>query len=103
MKKSAFLAKKTLILLLTFILVAGPLFIADQVHAAGLRFTSISSQLYSSLALDSNQEIWAWGSNDSGQFGDGTTDAAYSFVPKKIEVLDGGTPVKFQVSIVTEN
>jgi hypothetical protein len=96
MKKSAFLAKKTLILLLTFILVAGPLFIADQVHAAGLRFTSISSQLYSSLALDSNQEIWAWGSNDSGQFGDGTTDAAYSFVPKKIEVLDGGTPVKFQ-------
>ncbi|OAS18363.1 DUF5018 domain-containing protein, partial [Paenibacillus oryzisoli] len=97
MKKSTFLAKKTLILLLTFIFVAGPLFIADQAHAASTRFTSISSQQNSSLALDSNQEIWAWGTNDSGQFGNGTTNA--SSTPIKVEVLDGGTPVKFlQVS-----
>ncbi len=94
MKKTASLAKKALILLLTFIFVAGPLFIAEQAHAAGTRFILISSQLTSTLALDSNQEIWAWGSNASGQFGNGTTNGAST--PTKVEVLDGGTPVKFQ-------
>ena len=40
---------------------------------SGVRFVAISAGGNHSLALDQNGRAWAWGNNDHGQVGDGTT------------------------------
>jgi alpha-tubulin suppressor-like RCC1 family protein len=95
MRKSTFILKKIMISLLALI-IASTLFIPVNVHAApdDPRFLSTSSQLYTSLALDRDGQIWAWGLNDQGGYGNGTTVA--SLTPKKIEVMDSGSPMTFK-------
>ncbi len=43
------------------------------VEASATTFVSISAGERHSLALDGSGNAWAWGNNDSGQLGDGTT------------------------------
>ena len=43
-----------------------------------------------SLALDSSGNVWAWGSNNKGQFGNGTTDS--SLVPVPIDLMSSLGP-----------
>jgi len=62
--------------------------------ASGLSVTSLSSQTGTTLALDSNGHLWAWGKNNSGEYGDGTKRSVA--VPKRIVVEDQGVPVVFQ-------
>lgn len=38
----------------------------------GVRFKSISAGDYHSLALDTDGKVWSWGTNSSGQLGDGS-------------------------------
>jgi hypothetical protein len=57
-------------------------------------FDSISSNNAHSLALDREGRIWAWGSNNFGQFGNGTTVS--SGIPIRIEVMDGGSAKTFK-------
>jgi alpha-tubulin suppressor-like RCC1 family protein/outer membrane protein OmpA-like peptidoglycan-associated protein len=38
----------------------------------GVKFSDISAGIFSSYAIDEYSYIWAWGSNDYGQLGDGT-------------------------------
>ncbi len=44
-----------------------------QYNATSTEFVSISSGAYHTLGLKSNGTVWAWGKNDNGQLGDGTT------------------------------
>ena len=37
-------------------------------------------------AIDENNDMWVWGTNDFGTFGDGTKTS--SFIPKKVEVTE---------------
>ncbi|CAI6080019.1 S-layer homology domain-containing protein [Cohnella sp. JJ-181] len=86
--------KKSLIALLSFLLVFSTLFVPPKANAAtGLTFKSVSSGTYATLALDAAGHIWAWGANDS-TFGDGTL--APSGMPKRIDVMNGATPVTFR-------
>src|SRR5205823_646607 len=39
---------------------------------AGVRFASVSAGFAHSLALAADGTVWAWGSNNHGQLGDGT-------------------------------
>ncbi|TNJ64572.1 hypothetical protein FE784_20050, partial [Paenibacillus hemerocallicola] len=97
MRKSTLIVKKIMISLLALILIASPLLVPSNAHAApgDPMFVSVSSQSDSSLALDREGRIWAWGRNNEGQYGNGTT--ASSTMPKKIEVMgSGGSPVTFQ-------
>lgn len=69
--------------------------VPPQANAAtGLKFKSVNSEYGTTVALDNDGYIWAWGSNSSGQFGDGTTTSAST--PRRIDVTYGGTPVTFQ-------
>jgi alpha-tubulin suppressor-like RCC1 family protein len=86
--------RKSLLALLVFLLLVGPLLVPPKASAAtGLTFNSVSSGLYATLALDNAGHIWAWGRN-SGTFGDGTIVS--SATPKRIDVMDGATPVAFR-------
>ncbi|MFC3803325.1 S-layer homology domain-containing protein [Cohnella sp. GCM10012308] len=86
--------RKSLVALLVLLLLVGPLFVPPKAHAAtGLTFKSVSSGTFATLALDDTGHIWAWGSN-AGTFGDGTTQG--SDTPKRIDVMDGSTPVTFR-------
>ena len=40
----------------------------------GIRIVLTESGFYNSLAVDDNGKIYAWGQNDYGQCGDGTTE-----------------------------
>ena len=48
---------------------------------AGVTFSAIAGNRRHSLALDSGGAAWAWGLNDVGQLGDGTTTNRLSPVP----------------------
>jgi alpha-tubulin suppressor-like RCC1 family protein len=47
------------------------------------RMVAISTGQFFSLALDSEGKVWAWGSNGSGQLGDGTT--TYRSLPVQVD------------------
>jgi alpha-tubulin suppressor-like RCC1 family protein len=60
----------------------------SPVRVAGLTgMTAISAQQNHSLALKSDGTVWAWGLNDSGQLGDGTT--TNRLVPFQVVGLTG--------------
>ncbi|MFC4598799.1 DUF5018 domain-containing protein, partial [Cohnella hongkongensis] len=97
MSKSTLIVKKIWISLLALILIAGPLFIPTNAYAAPNDpvFVSVTSEEATTLALDQEGQIWAWGENGNpyGQYGDGTTVS--SVLPKKVQVMNSGTPVIF--------
>lgn len=62
--------------------------IHQPVQVTGLsNVIAISSGLQHCLALESNGTVWAWGDNECGQLGDGTTTARY--VPIQVKSLSG--------------
>jgi len=62
--------------------------IQQPVQVTGLsNVIAISSGLRHCLALESNGTVWAWGDNEWGQLGDGTTTNRY--VPIQVESLSG--------------
>src|SRR5207244_1435659 len=54
-----------------------------QASATGVVFTAISAGSSHVLALDNNGNIWAWGSNNSGELGIGTQQS--SNVPQQVD------------------
>jgi len=56
-----------------------------------LRFQSISTGYYSSIAIDASDSLWIWGSNDYGQLGNNSTTD--SLVPINLSAL-AGSPVQ---------
>lgn len=56
---------------------------------SGVTFTQAAAGLFTSLALSTDGTIYAWGANDSGQLGNGTTDS--SLVPTPIAAPNGVT------------
>jgi alpha-tubulin suppressor-like RCC1 family protein len=53
----------------------------------GVIATAVAAGVNHSLALDSTGQVWAWGANDSGQLGDGTTTTRTT--PVKVSGLSG--------------
>ncbi|TBL73339.1 S-layer homology domain-containing protein [Paenibacillus thalictri] len=86
--------KSWIIAILCAVITACPLLQPTPAAAAGTMFTSVSSELNTTFALDADGRIWAWGSNISGQFGNGTTSG--SNTPLLLKVLDNETPVTFK-------
>ncbi|SFF07795.1 Alpha-tubulin suppressor [Paenibacillus algorifonticola] len=86
--------KRWLAAMMVVILFVYPMLLPPKAYAAGTMFTSVASQLNTTMALDANGQIWAWGSNISGQFGDGTNVSSHT--PKKITVMDNGATVTFK-------
>jgi alpha-tubulin suppressor-like RCC1 family protein len=65
---------------------------AVPVRVNGFPMTGVAAMaanLEHSLAIKSDGSLWAWGANNYGQLGDGTTTDRYSPVP----VLDNGIPM----------
>lgn len=63
------------------------------VQAVGLTgVTVIEAGQYYSFALKNDGTVWAWGSNNSGQLGDGTTTNRYT--PVQVSGLTGVTSIK---------
>ncbi|MFC3799180.1 S-layer homology domain-containing protein [Cohnella sp. GCM10012308] len=88
--------KKGVLVFIVLWLIVGHLLLPPKASAAGVKFTSVSSQLAITLALDEDGAIWAWGYNQYGQFGNGTSLNDYS-APARIDVTDGGgAPVAFK-------
>lgn len=86
--------KRIWLVFVTLVLVIESLVAIPRASAAALSFTSVSSQSATTLALDNEGFIWAWGKNLHGQFGNGiTTD---SEVPLRMEVVDSNTLVRFR-------
>ncbi|WP_338552779.1 S-layer homology domain-containing protein [Paenibacillus sp. KS-LC4] len=86
--------KRWFAVMMVVLLFIPPMLMPPKASAAGMMFTSVASQLNTTMALDASGQIWAWGSNISGQFGDGTSVS--SLIPKKITVMDNGAPVTFK-------
>ncbi|WP_416517919.1 InlB B-repeat-containing protein [Bifidobacterium asteroides] len=42
--------------------------------STSLKATQVSAGIYHSMAIDTNGSVWAWGQNDNGQVGNGTTN-----------------------------
>lgn len=56
------------------------------------RITAISAGEYHSLALDEDGMVWAWGSNEFGQLGDGTTTTVPRLLPAQVTWDDDDDP-----------
>jgi len=71
-----------------------------KVSPEGVTFVAVSSGVNHSLALDDQKNVWAWGTNNHGQFGDGTYNS--KGVPTKIADLTGVTAIEagFGYSVV---
>ncbi|WP_158520419.1 InlB B-repeat-containing protein [Bombiscardovia coagulans] len=65
---------------------AVPVKVSATVGAA--RFTRVSAGVSHSLAIDDQGQLWAWGSNASGQLGDGS--GAHQLAPVKLSVPGAG-------------
>ncbi|WP_168119987.1 S-layer homology domain-containing protein [Paenibacillus sp. HB172176] len=50
---------------------------------------------YLEAALDTNGQIWTWGTNKYGQFGNGSTSTDSIDTPEKRVIMDGGSVVQF--------
>jgi alpha-tubulin suppressor-like RCC1 family protein len=57
----------------------------------GTVITAVAAGQYHSLALDQAGKVWAWGSNSSGQLGDGTTTGTST--PEKLGTFPTGTVI----------
>lgn len=86
--------KKIVAAILVMVLLVSLSLKPARAETADGMFVSVSSQMNSTLALDYAGRIWAWGSNVSGQFGDGTTSDSYS--PRLVSVMEGGNQVSFK-------
>jgi alpha-tubulin suppressor-like RCC1 family protein len=64
--------------------------VASPLHHFG-RWVAVSAGGQHALALTDTGEVWAWGVNDDGELGNGTTDS--SFLPVRVEGLDGVTMI----------
>lgn len=64
---------------------------AVRVEADGQVFSQLTAGGDQTCALDPRSTAWCWGSNTSGQLGDGTTTDSY--VP--LAVMSGGSPLAF--------
>lgn len=58
---------------------------------SGVTFTRIAVSYSHSLAFGSDGRAYAWGSNSSGQLGDGTTTTRNAPVPVDVSGLPAGT------------
>jgi alpha-tubulin suppressor-like RCC1 family protein len=52
---------------------------------SGVTFTKVNSGGYSSYAIDSSGQVWAWGGNQNGQLGIGTSTGIKT-VPVKVGI-----------------
>jgi alpha-tubulin suppressor-like RCC1 family protein len=48
---------------------------------AGVTFTTVNSGGYSCYAIDSSGRLWAWGGNQNGQLGTGSSSARIETTP----------------------
>src|SRR5262249_20630616 len=65
---------------------------ATAVAAGGCDCTVVGEAVLNSghsLALQADGSVWAWGSNDRGQLGDGTQDLLAHAAPARVPGLDG--------------
>ena len=68
---------------------SAPVQVAAPVGTApGAQWTQVAAGYAHALALRSDGSLWAWGSNNTGQLGIGTT-AARSFVPVRVDTPAG--------------
>jgi len=65
-----------------------PNLIPQPVQVTGLNnVKAVSSGLQHCLALKTDDAVWAWGDNEWGQLGDGTTTNRY--LPTQVKILEG--------------
>ena len=57
-----------------------------------LTVKAVASGLHNSVAVDNNGEVWAWGSNENGQTGNGTMENSADNYPHKITRDSLGNP-----------
>jgi alpha-tubulin suppressor-like RCC1 family protein len=57
-----------------------------------LTVKAVASGLHNSVAVDNNGEVWAWGSNENGQVGNGTMENSADNYPHKITRDSLGNP-----------
>jgi alpha-tubulin suppressor-like RCC1 family protein len=81
-------AQRALLLMLGCFLILGQFFV-QEVKAGSTTTAVLATGDWHSLAVQSDGSLWAWGDNNRGQLGDGTTTDRY--IP--IQVMSGVTAV----------
>ncbi len=66
---------------------------------AGVQAADVAAGLHSALAVSTTGQVYAWGGNDYGQLGDGTTNASEK--PKAITLAAGVTGTKVASALYT--
>ena len=64
----------------------------DADTESAIQISQVSAGLYHSLAVDSKGYVWAWGSNDCGQLGNGTIRGQHDKNPVPTRVRDPDSP-----------
>ena len=65
--------------------------------------TSISAGGGHSMAIDQNNNLWAWGNNDHGQIGDGTTTTRYEPIKIMRDVIAVSAGLSHSLAITSDN